>query len=136
MGLPLHRKLVRQDSQVTEDTNIEHLREPGTSQALLFGTLSSFRSIKANPSKGGDAKPWVYHCTASWCVKTARLPKANQEIRRCSLSAFIEVEKSMPLNATARRISLNASLLLIILTCLFFNPVPAFALEKGESLPG
>ncbi len=42
----------------------------------------------------------------------------------------------MTLNATARRISLNASLLLIILTCLFLNPIPAFALEKGESLPG
>ncbi len=42
----------------------------------------------------------------------------------------------MLLTTTARRISLNASLLLIFLTCLFFNPSPAFALEKGESFPG
>jgi hypothetical protein len=30
-------------------------------QDLFVGTLSSVRSIKANLSKGRDAKPWVYH---------------------------------------------------------------------------
>jgi len=28
-------------------------------QAIFFGTLSSVRSIKANPLKNGDAKPWI-----------------------------------------------------------------------------
>jgi hypothetical protein len=45
------------------------------------------------------------------------------------------VEKSMSLNTQARRTSLNAILLLTIFTCLFFNPVPAFALGNDQAVP-
>jgi len=51
------------------------------------------------------------------------------------LSAFIEVEISMALNAQLHRTSLNASLLLVIFVSLFFNPVPTQALESVQSLP-
>jgi hypothetical protein len=52
------------------------------------------------------------------------------------LSAFIEVEKPMTLNAHTHRITLNVSLLLAILACLFFNPSLVLALGDGEtSLP-
>ena len=47
--------------RVAED-KIATLGEPGQShQARFIGTLPSVRSIKANPLRGGDAKPWVYH---------------------------------------------------------------------------
>jgi hypothetical protein len=63
----------------------------------------------------------------------ARLPKAIHQI---CLSAFIEVEKTMTLNAHPHRIFLHLALLLAILACLFFNPVPAVALGDSEaSLP-
>ena len=39
----------------------------------------------------------------------------------------------MTLKAYTRSITLNAILLLAVLTCLFFNPVPAFALGNGEA---
>jgi hypothetical protein len=51
------------------------------------------------------------------------------------LSAFIEVEKTMTLN-TRLRISLHASLFLVVFISLFFNPFPAQALQNREaSLP-
>jgi hypothetical protein len=52
------------------------------------------------------------------------------------LSAFIEVEKPMPLKCSSRRISLNALFLLALFTSLFFHPVPGFALGNDETLPG
>jgi hypothetical protein len=49
------------DRQVAEDEiYFNKLREPGHWPGSFLGTLSSVRSIKANPSKGGDAKPWIY----------------------------------------------------------------------------
>jgi hypothetical protein len=51
------------------------------------------------------------------------------------LSAFIEVETSMTLNTQLHRTSLNAGLLLVLFVSLFFNPIPAQALENGEGLP-
>ena len=39
----------------------------------------------------------------------------------------------MTLNAYTHRTTLNVTLLLTILTCLFFNPIPAFALGNGEA---
>jgi hypothetical protein len=51
------------------------------------------------------------------------------------LSAFIEVEKSMPLKANALRISLNTIFLLALFTSLFLNPSPTFALDNNQSLP-
>lgn len=42
----------------------------------------------------------------------------------------------MPLNATARRISLNAALLLVFLTCIFLNPTQASALVNDGTIPG
>jgi hypothetical protein len=68
-------------------------------------------------------------------VTIARLPKAHQEVRQVSLSAFIEVETSMTLNKQLHRTSLRATVFLIIIACLLFNPIPAQALEKGETLP-
>jgi len=48
------------DRQVAEDEIISiFFASLVICQALFFGTLSSIRSIKANPSKGGDAKPWI-----------------------------------------------------------------------------
>lgn len=41
----------------------------------------------------------------------------------------------MTLNAQLHRTSLNASLLLFIFVSLFFNPIPARALENSETLP-
>jgi hypothetical protein len=51
------------------------------------------------------------------------------------LSAFIEVEKSMTLNTQLHRASLNAGLLLVLFVSIFFNPIPAQALENQEALP-
>jgi hypothetical protein len=51
------------------------------------------------------------------------------------LSAFIEVETSMTLNTQSLRNSLHATLLLVIVACFFFNPIPAQALENGQALP-
>ncbi|HSL31609.1 MAG TPA: hypothetical protein VK900_20580 [Anaerolineales bacterium] len=42
----------------------------------------------------------------------------------------------MSLNTFAPRISLNTSLLLILLACLFFHPNSVLALEKAEPIPG
>jgi hypothetical protein len=48
------------DRQVAEDEIISmFFASLVNNQALFFGTLSFIRSIKANPSKGGDAKPWI-----------------------------------------------------------------------------
>jgi hypothetical protein len=66
----------------------------------------------------------------------ARLPKAKQKFRQGTLSAFIEVEKSMPLKIKTLRISLNALFLLALFTSVFFYPTPGFALENVETLPG
>jgi hypothetical protein len=49
------------------------------------------------------------------------------------LSAFIEAEANVTLKAYTRRTTLNGSLLLIVLACLFFNPTPAFTLGNDES---
>jgi hypothetical protein len=49
------------------------------------------------------------------------------------LSVFIDAEETMTLKAYTQRTSLNAVLLLIIFTCLVFNPTPAFALGNGGS---
>jgi hypothetical protein len=65
-------------------------------------------------------------------IRIARLPNAN-EIRHFSLSAFIEAEKTMTLNAYPHRTTLHAILLLAILSCLFFNPAPALSLGNGEA---
>jgi hypothetical protein len=65
---------------------------------------------------------------------TARLPKADQEVRSVSLSAFIEEEKSMALINRTLRIVLNASLLLVILVSVLINPLVAGALGNGNSL--
>jgi len=54
-------------------------------------------------------------------------------VPRFSLSAFIEVEKTMTLKAYTHRKTLHAILLLGILSCLFIHPVPAFALGNGEA---
>jgi hypothetical protein len=51
------------------------------------------------------------------------------------LSAFIEVETSMTLNTKLHRTSLNAGLLLVLFVSIFFNPIPAQALENKEALP-
>jgi hypothetical protein len=51
------------------------------------------------------------------------------------LSAFIEVETSMTLNTQLHRASLNAGLLLVLFVSIFFNPIPAQALENKEALP-
>jgi hypothetical protein len=51
------------------------------------------------------------------------------------LSAFIEVETSMTLKTQPHRTSLHADLLLILFVSLFFNPIPAQALESNEALP-
>lgn len=61
--------------------------------------------------------------------------EAIQEIRPGSLSAFIEVEKLMPLKANARRISLNTVFLLALFTSLFFNPASTFALGNEAGIP-
>jgi hypothetical protein len=50
------------------------------------------------------------------------------------LSAFIDAEETMTLTAYIRRFSLHTVLLLTILTCLFFNPTQAFALEGSEAV--
>jgi hypothetical protein len=47
------------------------------------------------------------------------------------LSAFIDAEETMTLNAYTHRTTLNAFLLLALLSCLFFNAVPALALGNG-----
>jgi hypothetical protein len=47
------------------------------------------------------------------------------------LSAFIDAEETMTLNAYTHRNALRATFLLAILSCLFFNPAPAFALGNG-----
>jgi hypothetical protein len=49
------------------------------------------------------------------------------------LSAFIDPEETMTLNAYTHRTSLNAVLLLTILACLFLHPARAFALGNGEA---
>jgi hypothetical protein len=51
------------------------------------------------------------------------------------LSAFIEVETSMTLNTKLHRTALNASLLHVLFVSLFFNPLPAAALESSQALP-
>jgi hypothetical protein len=52
------------------------------------------------------------------------------------LSAFIEAEKTMTLKAYTHRTTQNAFLLLALLSCLFFDPSPAFALgDGGTALP-
>jgi hypothetical protein len=64
---------------------------------------------------------------------TARLPKADQEVRWVSLSAFIEKEKSMALTNRTLRMTLNASLLLVILVSVLINPIVAGALGNGNT---
>jgi hypothetical protein len=49
------------------------------------------------------------------------------------LSAFIDAEETMTLNAYIHRNTLHATILLALLSCLFFNPVPASALGTGGS---
>jgi hypothetical protein len=51
------------------------------------------------------------------------------------LSAFIEVETSMTLNTKLHRTSLNTGLLLVLFVSIFFNPIPAQALEYNEAFP-
>ena len=103
-------------------------------QARFVGTLSSVRPIKANPSKGGDAKPWVYHPARG--IRIARLPNAN-EIRPFSLSAFIEAENTMTLNTDTRKLTPNEIFLLAVFWGLFLHPNPAHALGSEEAnLPG
>jgi hypothetical protein len=34
---------------------------PGAQPGIFYWNLIIVRSIKANPSKGGDAKPWIYN---------------------------------------------------------------------------
>ena len=48
------------DSQAAEALNLIYLGEPGKNQARFICTFPSICSIKANPSKDGDAKPWIY----------------------------------------------------------------------------
>jgi hypothetical protein len=64
-------------------------------------------------------------------IRIARLPKANLRDRYLSLSAFIDAEEIMTLKAYIHRTTPNALLLLALLSCLFFNPVPALALGNG-----
>jgi hypothetical protein len=47
------------------------------------------------------------------------------------LSAFIDAEETMTLKAYTHRTTLQAILLLAVLSCLFFHPAPAVALGNG-----
>jgi hypothetical protein len=118
-----------QDRQVAEDEPFELFVSLVNHQAHFVGTLSSVRSIKANPSKDGDAKPWVYNHVhvGQDCQATE-----SEVVHQFSLSAFIEAEATMTLKAYTHRTTLNISVLLAILTCLFFNPTPVPALGYGE----
>ena len=89
MDLNLHASCASRSPGCRRWNHFNVLREPGHVPGSFFGTLSSVRSIKANPLKNGDAKPWIL----SYCGhevyrrfiryvffrnKTARLPKAIQ----------------------------------------------------------
>jgi hypothetical protein len=52
------------------------------------------------------------------------------------LSAFIDTEETMPLKVHSYRLSPHTAFFLVFLTCLVFNPAPAFALgDGGAALP-
>jgi hypothetical protein len=81
----LKPRTVWQDRQVAEDKSSKTFASLVNHQARFVGTLLFVRSIKANPSKGGDAKPWVLSHVL--CGKIARLPKANHWSDRFAGSA-------------------------------------------------
>jgi hypothetical protein len=60
VGLTLYYS---QGSQVAEDEKLMvYLGEPGDKPGSFYLNLIIFCSMRVNPSKGGEAKPWTWRC--------------------------------------------------------------------------
>ncbi len=88
-----HHAVRGHDSQVAEDENTRRSWRAWQTARLVFWNLI-IRSIKANPSKDGDAKPWVYH-HASRDHDSQAADMDEPQSSPVELSAFIEKEISI-----------------------------------------